>query len=104
MLEDYAGGRLKDFYARGVIEWVAPSSALRATLDASAPLDRARALAQAGILYDAIEEPSQAIEAVPNAGLLRSQRRLLLAQVKPQEIAVYEQRHLKIPDLSPLPV
>jgi hypothetical protein len=54
-------------------------------------LDRARILAEAGIWYDAIEELPQAIEAVPNAGLLRSQRRSLLAQVKLQGVAVHEQ-------------
>ena len=89
-LVDGSGDRLKDVYARGAIERVAPSSALRATLEASAPLDRARALAEAGIWYDAIEELSDAIEAAPNASSLRSQRRSLLTQVKLHEVAAYD--------------
>ena len=86
-LLDDSGDRYRDVYARGAIERVAASAELRARLESGSALDRAEALAEAGIWYDAVDELSRAIDASADAGTMRAERRSLLTQVNLDEVA-----------------
>lgn len=89
-LLDPSGDRHRDVYARGAIERVEPSADLRAKLATGSPLERAKALAEAGIWYDAMDEVSRAIDSSADAGMMRAARKALLAQVNLNEVATEE--------------
>jgi hypothetical protein len=92
-LVDASGERHRDIYARGAIERVDASADLAAKLQGGAPMEKAKALAQAGIWYDAVDELSRAIVNAesPDARSLDAERRSLLTQVNLDAVAAYAQ-------------
>ena len=90
-LLDASGDRYRDIYARGAIERVDAPAGLEAQLQGRSPLEKAKALAAAGIWYDAVDELGQAIENSPDARVFQDQRRALLSQVNLTEVAAYAQ-------------
>jgi len=82
--------RSNDIIASGTIQRVEPSLQLQASLQKLERRALARAYAEEGIWYDAIEAISEAIEADPNDRGARSQRALLLQQVGLTEASRYD--------------
>lgn len=87
--------RSTDVVSQGVVKLVAPSPELRARLPGLAGEARAKALASAGIWYDALAAISEGIAGAPADRALRERRAALLERAGLKDAAAFERQAAK---------